>query len=100
MNETIYNVPALEEICTRLQQIQEQVRSAMNQLDGTMKNLNEGFISKTQEAFQAIHEEKRKDYDRLNALLDEMPKEITRSHVEMTEMDQATADEIRSRYLS
>lgn len=99
MNETIYDAMALEDVCNRLKAIREQVRGAMAQLDGTMKNLNEGFISQTQAAFQAVHEEKRKDYERLMALLDELPKEITRSYTEMSDIDHEAANEIRTRYL-
>ncbi len=96
---TVYDATALEQICKDLEKNKLLVTNAMTQLESTMKTLNEGFLSKTQEAFQLVHEEKKADYQRLLDLLTEMPKEITRSYTEMIEQDEALASDIRTRYL-
>ena len=96
---TVYDAIALEQICKDLVKSKILVTNAMTQLEGTMKTLNEGFLSKTQEAFQLVHEQKKAEYQRLISLLTEMPEEITRSYTEMIEQDEALASDIRTRYL-
>ena len=70
----------------------------MKRLDITVSLLNEGFISRSQKAFQQVHAEKKSDYDLLNQLLTEMPVAIKKSMDDNDSEDSRIAEDILRRF--
>jgi uncharacterized protein YukE len=95
----IYDPYKLEPLITDLKTAQANWESLLSELNGVVATLNDGFIAKTQEAFNGVHESKRtSDYALLSQLLIQMPQNIQSSLDEMNIVDDHIAQQIREFY--